>query len=534
MPVTSLGYNVTKQPIAQSFFIDEPKGIYATKVDLFFATRDDPTTTKLPVRIDLRPMVNGVPSSSKILPGSTVVKAAADVIPDTSGPALTATTFTFEEPVFLKGLEDFALVVTADSKDYSVYIAEIDEFQFGSTERRVNKQPTSGSLFYTSNGVTFTPAQNQDLTFRLHRASFKHTTGTVSLKNAVVPKAHLLDPPITTRATNTANEIFVKHINHGLQVGSGVTLSNVDSTGVGGIFASTLNKKHTVTKVDWSGYAFLADSDADSAVRGGGGAVLATKNIPYSIIVPNIELLQPIDTHVTAAMKGTTGKSFAGGETPFQKDPNFDPIKIGENNYSRKAYLVVNDSDETVELAAETSTKSLEFQVTFTRPEADSNISPMIDMQRTSATLFDNVIDKQDSAATVGFNVPLNFVNEIKPNGSAAAKHLTKVINLANDAVGLKVLINANKPNGTDFELYFRTATADEEIATKDYALASIEQTVPNTDNAAIFRQHSFLIGGQNGSLPSFTKFQLKIVFRSTNRARVPQLSSLRAIALSV
>ena len=534
MPVTSLGYNVNKQPIAQSFFIDEPKGIYATKVDLFFASRDDPTTTKLPVRIDLRPMENGVPSSSKILPGSTVVKAATDVVVDTSGPELTPTTFTFEEPVFLKGLEDFALVVTADSKDYSIYIAEIDEFQFGSTERRVNKQPTSGSLFYTSNGVTFTPAQNQDLTFRLHRASFKHTTGTVSLKNAVVPKAHLLNPPITTKATATANEVFVKHLNHGLQVGSGVTLSGVDSTGVGGIFASTLNKKHTVTKIDWSGYAFIADSDADSAVRGGGGAVLATKNIPYSIIVPNIHTLQPIDTNVNAAMKGTTGKSFAGGETAFQKDPSFDPVKIGENNYSRKAYLVVNDSDETVELASEASTKSLEFQVTMTRPASDSNISPMIDMQRTSATLFDNVIDKQDSAATTGFNVPLNFVNETSPNGSSAAKHLTKVISLANDAVGLKVLINANKPNGTDFQLYFRTATADEEIATKDFTLATIEQTVPNTDNAAIYRQHTFLIGGQNGSLPSFTKFQLKIVFRSTNSAKVPQLSSLRAIALSV
>ena len=58
MPVTSQGYYVNKQPIAQSFFIDEPKGIYATKVDLYFATRDYPSTTQLPVQIQLRPMVN--------------------------------------------------------------------------------------------------------------------------------------------------------------------------------------------------------------------------------------------------------------------------------------------------------------------------------------------------------------------------------------------------------------------------------------------------------------------------------------------
>ena len=533
MPVTSLGYNVNKQPIAQSFFIDEPKGIYATKVDLFFASRDDPTTTKLPVRIELRPMVNGVPSSRHVLPGSTVVKPAADVVVDTVGPVLNATTFTFEEPVFLKGFEDYALVIIADSKDYSLYIAEINEFQFGSTERRTNKNPISGSLFYTQNGVTFTPAQNQDLTFRLHRASFKHTTGTVSLKNAVVPKAHLISPPIKT--TKNSSEVFVRHLNHGLQVGSGVTLSGVDSNGVGGIFASTLNKKYNVTKVDWSGYAFNADSSADSDAVGGGGQVLATKNIPYSIIVPKIEILQPLDTTVNAAMKGTTGKSFAGAEGDHDKDDNFDPIKIGENNFSRKAYVVLNDSDETIELATEANTKSLEFQITMSRPSNDSNISPMIDMQRTSASLYDNIIDRQDSAATTGgFNVPLKYVDETNPNGSAAAKHLTKVINLANDAVGLKVLINANKPNGTDFQLYFRTATADEEIETKNFTLATIEQAIPNTDNLTVYRQHTFLIGGQNGSLPAFTKFQLKIVFRSTNSARVPQLSSLRAIALSV
>ena len=40
MAVTSQGYQVNKQPIAQSFFIDEPNGIYCTKVDLFFAAKD--------------------------------------------------------------------------------------------------------------------------------------------------------------------------------------------------------------------------------------------------------------------------------------------------------------------------------------------------------------------------------------------------------------------------------------------------------------------------------------------------------------
>ncbi len=44
---------------------------------------------------------------------------------------------------------------------------------------------------------------------------------------------------------------------------------------------------------------------------------------------------------------------------------------------------------------------------------------------------------------------------------------------------------------------------------------------------------NGFLIGGQNGSLPAFTKFQLKIVFRSTNQAKVPRITDLRIIALA-
>ena len=94
-----------------------------------------------------------------------LLKLLAAINVDLVGPALTATVFTFQEPIFLKGEEDYALVVTADSKDYEIYIAEINEFTFGSTEKRVNKQPTSGSLFYSQNGVTFSPAQNQDLAF---------------------------------------------------------------------------------------------------------------------------------------------------------------------------------------------------------------------------------------------------------------------------------------------------------------------------------------------------------------------------------
>ena len=523
MAITSTGYNINKQPIAQSFYIDEPNGIYCTKVDLFFATKD----TALPVQIQLRPMFNGFPSSSQIIPGSQVVLPAASVNVDTVGPTLTATSFTFDEPIFLKGKEDFALVVIADSKDYQIYIAEINEFTFGSTEKRVNKQPTTGSLFYSQNGVTFTPAQNQDLSFVLHQAKFKHTSGSIILHNASVPKRKLNDKSIVTTAGSSTVKVF--HLNHGLQVADKVTISGATATG--GLFASSINGARTVVARDFRGYTFTADSSADSDAFGGGSNVLADRNLPFSVVYPNTTMITPKGTFVDAAMKATTGKSFAGSETAFQKSSVFEGISLNQNNAANKVYIVANDSSETSELGA--GVKSLDLQINLT--SNDSNVSPMLDLQRASMSLINNIIDKQDSAATSGFNVPLSFVNETNAAlGSSAARHITRVINLGSDAVGLRALLSANVPETCDFELYFRTATSDEVIDTIDYTLVSPENILPKDNNPLTFREYRYLIGGQGGNLAAFTKYQFKIVMRSTNQALVPKFQAFRVIALSV
>ena len=526
MALTSKGYQLNKQPIAQSFYINALSGIYCTKVDLFFSAKD----AALPVQIQIRPMVNGFPSSTKIIPGTIKVLPAGSVNVDTTGPDLTATSFEFDEPVFLQGQQDYALVVIADSKDYQIYIAEINEFLFGSTEKRVQKQPDLGSLFYSQNGVTWTPAQNQDLSFVIHQARFKHTSATMMLKNASLPKAKLKNDPFTVTAADAT--VTARHIGHGLQIGNAIEISG--ATAVGGINASSINGRRTITAVDFTGYTFEADSAADSDAIAGGANVLATKNIPYSIIYPHVTKVEPINTSIGASIKATTGKSFAGNETSFQKQTSFQAVKLNENNIALEPYLVAFDSAETAELGA--GNKSLDMRILM-RSE-DSDVSPMIDLQRVSASLIDNVIDRQYDSSTSSpgsFNAPLSFINETSPSGgSAAAKHISRPITLENDAVGLNVLLSANRPNGTDFELYFRTATSDEVLSDNNYTLKAPETTLPTDENQNVYREYRYLIGGQNGVLPAFTKFQIKIVFRSINSAKVPRIKDLRIIALSV
>lgn len=529
MGQTSTGYRVGKQPIAQSFFVSEPAGIYVTKVDLFFQAADETA----PVSIEIRPMVNGVPSSNFVLPGSvkslpgSTFTGGASV----SNDATTATSFTLDEPLFLKGDNEYALIVTADSKDYKIFVAEINEFTVASTEKRVNKQPTLGSIFYSQNGRTFTADQNQDLTFKMYRAKFKKGTAKAILRNASVPKQLLQPNPISV--DSGSNVVTVFHPHHGMQVGQGVTLSGVDSAGVGGISAASLNKKYNITEMDFTGYKFTADSAATSSVRAGGSSIQATKNISFNTIFPNIQTNIPVGTEVQAAVKTTSSRSYAQlDQTEFQKEATFGGVSLLENSSFNNLRLVANDSAEINQISpAGVQVKSLEMELTMF---GDSNIAPMIDLQRSSIGLISNVIDKQASVETSNFNVPLNFVDEtVKNGGSSASKHLAREVILEEAAVGLKILIDANRPVTTDFQVYVRTCDIDELITEQDFVLVPQEADIQADDNPRIFRQYSYLYGGLGGDITDFKKYQVKIVLRSTNQAFTPVIDNLRVIALS-
>jgi len=528
MSLNSLGYQQNKNPIAQSFYVDEARGIYATKIKLYFKSTFTPTANlQLPISLHIRPMRNGMPSDVEIIPGSTVY--VAHNLVNTSTDGTSATDFVFDEPIFLNGLTDYAIVVYAETPEYEIWISEIDEQIVGSASARVNVNPNLGSLFYSQNGATFSANQKQDLKFDIVRAKFKtNQTAKAVLTNASVPRKLLNTNSI--RVFEGDSDVRVFSINHGLQVNDTVSIEG--STAVGGIPAATLNGDHTITKIDAGGFEFKVNTTADSDEVGGGSDILSTKNIPYSLVWPNMATLKPSGTNMYAAYKGTSGKSFAGAETPYTVDADFTSINLNKNNFALEYnYVIAADSIADAEISIGAKTAEMEVQMT-----SDNNfVSPMIDLQRSSLTLVDNIIDNQDSAATSGFNVPINFVNETDARrGTSAAKHITKVTTLAQAAVGLKVLVTANRPKPAGIKLYYRTGNENDILDAEDWTYIASTSNNPPDDNQNIFREYEYLIGGLGGTLAAFTKFQLKIVMTSTNSAKVPVIKDLRAIALSV
>ena len=96
--------------------------------------------------------------------------------------AATATTFTFESPVFLQENVEYCIVLLANTNKYKVWHAVMGEEDLAGV--KINKQPYAGVMFKSQNASTWTADQNADLKFTIHRAEF--TTGATAnlvLKN---------------------------------------------------------------------------------------------------------------------------------------------------------------------------------------------------------------------------------------------------------------------------------------------------------------------------------------------------------------
>ncbi len=533
MTTTSQNYEVDQYSLAQSFFVGRENGIFATKIELFFQQQAG-VTNKLPVQLELRPMVNGFPSSVTSIPGSEVTVTASNI--NVSTDASAHTNFEFDEPIFLEGLRDYCFVVQTSTSKYKLFAAQGDTFVLGSTEERISKQQTNGSLFFSQNGATFTAAQDTDISFKLKQARFKHTTGTITLKNTAVPQRLLGSDPITTDSGSPI--ITINHPNHGFQPNDFVNISINGASSVGGLDSTNITGLQRIldSSVDYTGFKINVGTAATSSGSGGGSNVLCDKNIPFSVLYPKVETLIPNSTGLSAGFRGTVTKSFSdtnygntSSTSKYSKDADYGFLALNTGNESETPFVVLSTSNND---SASISNGSANVQLSL--GTGDSDVSPVIDLQRASLTGICYQIDKQAAATATGFNKPISFVAETNPSsGSAAAKHITKTITLAEDAVGLKVFLAANRPSDTDFEVYFRTATNDQVITDQPFILQAEETNNPFDVDPEIFRDYEYLIGGLGGDLIPFTKFQLKIVMRSSKISKAPTFQSLRIIATS-
>ena len=306
-----------------------------------------------------------------------------------------------------------------------------------------------------------------------------------------------------------------------------------------------INKTHTaIADIGIDSYTVsISSTPSVSGTSGdvevGGTAVYASANYRFELMQTAISTLELDDTTIDAKVRTTSATSPSGSETSFSTttSTNAKGFPLGENFLFETSRMVASQINETNELSG---AKSMFIDLTLST--SNSNISPIIDLDRASVNLVANRINNIDSSSDIYPTTDFNASTE--PDGdNNVAIYLTKGIALENPATSIRVFFAAAKKNNAEIKVLHKTLGSDESIDFDEKGFTffnttgTTDSTVRNSLSDSDFQDYSFTAGvtddGIGESLPEFSQFQIKIVMQSTDAANPPLIKDLRVLALA-
>lgn len=187
-------------PLAQSFQFNTDKVLHS--VGLYFAAKDSTAN----VVVQIRNMLNGYPG--QVILAETSITAATVV---TSSGGTIQTRAYFNDPVYCKANTAYCIVVNSTSSSYTLHAAELGQTDIA-TGTYVSRQPyVDGTLFTSTNSLTWTTLQNKDLKFKIYNCGF--TTSSTIIFNAItslgVDRLLLLAEYVTPQDTGCVWEVKI-------------------------------------------------------------------------------------------------------------------------------------------------------------------------------------------------------------------------------------------------------------------------------------------------------------------------------------
>ena len=287
--------------------------------------------------------------------------------------------------------------------------------------------------------------------------------------------------------------------------------------------------------------ASLPDRFFSSTKRGGGINVVATQNIQFETLTPNVTTMTPPGTSVGGRIRTISATSIDGSEQSFV-DQGFESVAIGNQNHFETPRMVASKVNEDRQLSDLPGNKSFTFEVLMTSD--NPNVSPVVDLDRVSTVLTTNRINSPVS----------NFATDSRVNETGqdpcSSTYVSNLIQLDNPATDITVEFAAYRRSGSDIRVFFKTISegSNENSMNVDFELFpgfdNIDQNgkVINISNnngrpddeitpsvGGEFKDYSF----SSRELPPFTKFQIKIDMVGTDQAKPPLIKELRAIAVA-
>lgn len=498
-------------PLAQTFFVDEavyPNGMFLASVDLFFRAKDD---ENIPVTVQIRPTVNGVPSSDFWYPESVVTKYPSEIVvsenPSVTNSA-TATKFTFESPVFLKpGL--YAIVVLSDSPDPSLWVAEKGATTLNN--EFVATQPYLGTLYKSQNTMEYTPYINEDMMFRLNRCVFSSSSATFALESQAQTRNYYVDKfrllvtaltPLSETAMSTTYSFISKPVGQSKETGYREFIPQVTySFGDDDLYIVGTRRKELQSKGDFT--VQITMSSTDNAVS----PLISLESLflnAWENFVDNATI-EASDFNIIASGTGYS---------------NANTITVNSSTGSgANIYLVVDG--------------------------ANGNVIG-VNVVSGGEGYTDDFSITVNSATGANANIVLNSEYD-SSGGPCDARYITKPITLADgfDAGDLRVFLTANKMGSSEVEVFYKVLSASDasEFRNRPYQkLVCVNPTTTPSKTEDEFREYEYrpsLIENQitytsedGVTYDTFKTFAIKIIMTSTDPAIVPKVKDLRIIAL--
>ena len=492
-------------------------GIYLTKIDLFFSTKD----TSLPVTVELRevdPISNGI--TSKVVPFSRTIIPASDI--NTSDDGSAATPIYFPSPVYLTDGMEYAVVIIpgGTNPNYNVFTAVLGEEDIA-TGSRVTEQPATGTLFISANMRIWTPVLNEDLKFTAYYAEFNksqvgnlivknenqeiftlaNTSGTYSkigeivhgettirgtfanTKTLFVNEGRTYIHGATSNAVGTvtsfsSNQIKVKNVtlSKKFQAGEFIRVRN-DFWFTGAIVGnSTGNITSAVTPVgrislvDTSNYAntklYVANSsyvNISACTIGryfSTGTFVRGQTDGYSARIATTDNLTVDNMNLFTASilpSNTSITAYAKMATgTTTKDADYFNININGDTDLNSSRYIYSYSSEATTLSSNSAVIKYELDC------RNIAASPAIDLRRIALIVTNNLIS---SNAEIGSSE--DFVSG---GGISKSRYITRTVALADgqDAEDLRVYLSAYKPIGSDVHVYYKILNSEDSDAFGD------------------------------------------------------------------
>jgi hypothetical protein len=582
-------------PLAQSFMPQATGGEYVTKVDAFFAQKDD----DLPVTLQIREMQNGYPTT-KVLPFASKTLDPVDV--NVSDTAAVATTFSFDEPVYVKDGVEYCIVLFTDSNKYLAWISRMGETDVGGN-RMISEQPYLGVLFKSQNNTTWTAYDFEDLKFTLYRAKFDTSkTGIITLTNDELPVAKLESNPIRTVSGDSKVRVF--HRNHNMHsssnnviitnVKSGIdsslngailaadtTLSLTSSTGwptsgtvylkinnevmsgtisgtsvtaisrgvegsavdhadgsevllyqINGIPLTEVNKTHTtIGDIRVDSYTVSTSTSATSSGVSGGVEATATENAQMDVLQTLVPTIEHPNTLLTSKTLSTSGTSVSGNQTSFTKQS----ISTADSIPLDDNYYF---SAPRIICSRINETNELSgaksFELRFTMTSNVDNLSPLIDLDRKTIVAIANRLDNIDSASDV--YPQSDYVAPTEPDGdSNEAIYMTRKVQLKTPATAIKLLFDAVRFDSAEIQAMFKILRSDDasDFDEIGWQYFNTDGSPDTNVNSSVNNQDFIEREYTVEGLEEFIAFAVKIRMQGTNSSEPPRIKDLRAIALA-